>query len=195
VKKNTEKGRGTLILDEVSRAKQVSLAGTAQFRGILSAVIHKWGKEENNEFSLKYNGKTLNIILQMFPLTTVLLKILTYRRNHYDFHVLVVDKLLQPIRRIQRDRVKQGVVEEIINVRVAGQLKEALEGGLKLLEEFGVGRVEEEDPGPGLVLPACLPVGVEVSPAPLLTHRAKLHHFSREVHLSRTSGHTPKLEH
>jgi hypothetical protein len=36
---------------------------------------------------------------------------------------------------------------------------------------------------------------VEVGPAPLLTHRAQLHHFSRKVHLGRTSGHTPKLEH
>jgi len=58
----------------------------------------------------------------------------SYGRNNDYFDISVVDELFEPNGGVKGDRVEECVVEEIVNITVAGHLQEALERLLQLLE-------------------------------------------------------------
>ena len=53
--------------------------------------------------------------------------IFTYGRNYDYLDIFVVDKLFKPDGRVVGDGVKQGVVEEIVNITVTGNIKKTFE--------------------------------------------------------------------
>ena len=54
---------------------------------------------------------------------------------------------------VQSDGIKECVIEEVVDITVTGELKEALECLLELLEELCIRRVQHEDFSASLFLP------------------------------------------